>query len=65
MRRVIDDLSDDEIRQLPEEELDVPITAQDFKETLANYTNEASKENLHKYEEWMRVYGSSSCVFLK
>jgi SpoVK/Ycf46/Vps4 family AAA+-type ATPase len=57
MRRKIAGLRSEQIRQLPKEELDLPITAQDFKEALAKCKKSVSKEDLDKYEKWMLEYG--------
>jgi katanin p60 ATPase-containing subunit A1 len=59
MRRKIAGLRSDEIRQLPKEELDLPVTAQDFKEALGKCKKSVAKEDLKKYEEWMLEFGST------
>jgi katanin p60 ATPase-containing subunit A1 len=59
MRRKTANLPLDQIKQLTIEELDQPITVQDFKETLAKCKKSISKEDIIKYEIWMREYGSS------
>jgi katanin p60 ATPase-containing subunit A1 len=59
MRQKIAGLRSDEIRQLPKEELDLPITAEDFKEALAKCKKSVSKEDLKKYEDWMLEFGST------
>jgi katanin p60 ATPase-containing subunit A1 len=59
MRRKIAGLRSEEIRQLPKEELDLPVTAQDFKEALTKCKKSVAKEDLKKYEEWMLEFGST------
>ncbi|XP_063233836.1 katanin p60 ATPase-containing subunit A-like 1 [Bacillus rossius redtenbacheri] len=59
MRRKIAGLRPDQIRQLPKEELDLPVTVQDFDEALEKCNKSVSKEDLNKYEKWMQEYGST------
>lgn len=59
MRRKIAGLRPDQIKQLPKEELDLPVSMQDFEEALAKCNKSVSREDLEKYERWMREYGSS------
>ncbi|XP_001601295.1 katanin p60 ATPase-containing subunit A-like 1 [Nasonia vitripennis] len=59
MRRKIAGLRPDQIRQLPKEELDLPVSAQDFDEALERCNKSVSQEDLEKYEKWMSEFGSS------
>ncbi|XP_072402742.1 katanin p60 ATPase-containing subunit A-like 1 [Diabrotica undecimpunctata] len=59
MRRKICGLRPDQIRQLPKEELDLPVTMKDFEEALVKNNKSVSKEDLEKYERWMSEFGSS------
>jgi katanin p60 ATPase-containing subunit A1 len=59
MRRKTADLPSHQVRRLRKEELDLPITAKDFKESLAKCKKSISKEDLVKYEKWMRQFGSA------
>lgn len=59
MRRKIAGLRPDQIKQLPKEELDLPVTVQDFEEALAKCNKSVSKEDLDKYEKWMQEFGST------
>ncbi|XP_044741600.1 katanin p60 ATPase-containing subunit A-like 1 [Chrysoperla carnea] len=59
MRRKIAGLRPDQIRQLPREELDLPVTNQDFTEALEKCNKSVSKEDLDKYLRWMKEFGSS------
>lgn len=59
MRRKICGLRPDQIKQLPKEELDLPVTMKDFEEALVKNNKSVSKEDLDKYERWMNEFGSS------
>ncbi|KAK4871877.1 hypothetical protein RN001_016001 [Aquatica leii] len=59
MRRKIFGLKPDQIKQLPKEELDLPVTVQDFEEALLKNNKSVSKEDLDKYNKWMNEFGSS------
>lgn len=59
MRRKIFGLRPDQIKQLPKEELDLPVTTRDFQEALTKNNKSVSSEDLEKYEKWMNDFGSS------
>lgn len=59
MRRKIAGLRPEQIKQLSREELDLPVSAPDFKEALAKCNKSVSKEDLDKYEKWMKEFGST------
>ncbi|CAH0562100.1 unnamed protein product [Brassicogethes aeneus] len=59
MRRKIFGLRPDQIKQLPKEELDLPVTNMDFQEALLKNNKSVSQEDLDKYEKWMSEFGSS------
>lgn len=59
MRRKIAGLRPDQIKQLPKEELDLPVTMQDFIEALEKCNKSVSKEDLDRYDKWMNEFGSS------
>ncbi|XP_046985003.1 katanin p60 ATPase-containing subunit A-like 1 [Schistocerca americana] len=59
MRRKIAGLRPDQIKQLPKEELDLPVTMQDFQEALARCHKSVSKEDIKKFEKWMDEFGST------
>lgn len=59
MRRKIAGLRPEQIKQLAKEELDLPVSTQDFTEALAKCNKSVSKEDLDKYERWMREFGST------
>ncbi len=59
MRRRIAGLDPHEIRQLPKEELELPITKDDFVEAIKKTSKSVSAEDLEKYAVWMKEYGST------
>ncbi|OXA50303.1 katanin p60 ATPase-containing subunit A-like 1 [Folsomia candida] len=59
MRRRVAGLKPEEIRTLPKEELDLPVTQQDFDEALKKTNKSVSQDDLEKYEKWMAEFGSS------
>ncbi|XP_022907754.1 katanin p60 ATPase-containing subunit A-like 1 [Onthophagus taurus] len=59
MRRKIYGLRPDQIRQLPKEELDLPVTRRDFEEAIVKNNKSVSREDLDKYDKWMNEFGSS------
>ncbi|XP_011498638.1 PREDICTED: katanin p60 ATPase-containing subunit A-like 1 [Ceratosolen solmsi marchali] len=59
MRRKIAGLRPDQIRQLPKEELDLPVSSTDFDEAVERCNKSVSQEDLEKYEKWMSEFGSS------
>jgi katanin p60 ATPase-containing subunit A1 len=58
MRRRITGLSRDEIRLLSKEELELPVTLDDFKEAIRKVNKSVSADDLVKYERWMAEFGS-------
>ena len=59
MRRKIAGLKPSEIRNLDRNELDLPVTKQDFLDAVAKCNKSVSREDLDKYEKWMVEFGSS------
>ena len=59
MRRKIAGLKPSEIKLLNQEELDLPVTKQDFTDAIAKCNKSVSKEDLDKYEKWMEEFGST------
>ncbi|XP_062563611.1 katanin p60 ATPase-containing subunit A-like 1 [Armigeres subalbatus] len=59
MRRKIAGLKPEQIRQLAKEELDLPVSTQDFTEAIAKCNKSVSRDDLMKYQQWMREFGSS------
>lgn len=58
MRRRIQGLTPEQIRSLSGEELDMPVTGEDFEEAIKKINKSVSPEDLKKYEKWMAEYGS-------
>ena len=44
---------------LNQEELDMPVTRQDFIDAVSKCNKSVSKEDLDKYEKWMEEFGSA------
>lgn len=59
MRRRIQGLKPDEIKRLAKEDLDLPVTMKDFNEAVTKCNKSVSKQDLIKYENWMREFGAS------
>ncbi|KAJ8709257.1 hypothetical protein PYW07_009083 [Mythimna separata] len=59
MRRKIAGLKPEQIKQLAKEELDLPVTKQDFMEALSKCNKSVSKGDIQKYLAWMDEFGSS------
>ncbi|XP_055853169.1 katanin p60 ATPase-containing subunit A-like 1 isoform X1 [Episyrphus balteatus] len=59
MRRKIAGLKPEQIRQLATEEVDLPVSTQDFADAIAKCNKSVSKADLEKYEKWMKEFGSS------
>ena len=59
MRRRIQGLTPEQIRSLSKEELDLPVTFNDFEEAMRKINKSISPEDLKKYEKWMAEFGST------
>ena len=59
MRKRITGLSPEEIRNIPKEELELPVSANDLQEALDKVSRSVSAEDIKKYKEWMDEFGSS------
>jgi len=59
MRRKIAGLRPSEIKNLDKNELDLPVTKQDFFDAVSKCNKSVSQEDLDKYEKWMEEFGSS------
>uniref|UniRef100_U5EYR1 Katanin p60 ATPase-containing subunit A1 n=1 Tax=Corethrella appendiculata TaxID=1370023 RepID=U5EYR1_9DIPT len=59
MRRKIAGLKPEQIRQLAKEELDLPVSTEDFNEAISKCNKSVSKHDLEKYQQWMKEFGSS------
>ncbi|XP_063059700.1 katanin p60 ATPase-containing subunit A-like 1 [Engraulis encrasicolus] len=58
MRRRIQGLCPEEIRALSKEELQMPVTMEDFEITLKKISKSVSAADLEKYDGWMAEFGS-------
>ncbi|KAG7484423.1 hypothetical protein MATL_G00049160 [Megalops atlanticus] len=58
MRRRIQGLSPEEIRALSKEELQMPVTMEDFELALKKISKSVSAADLEKYQSWMAEFGS-------
>lgn len=59
MRRKIAGLKPEQIKLLGKEELDLPVSTQDFFDAIAKCNKSVSRQDLEKYEKWMQEFGSS------
>ena len=58
MRRKISGRSPAEIRKIKKEEVDLPVTMNDFEEALTKCKKSVSVNDVTKYEAWMDEFGS-------
>ncbi|XP_065078175.1 katanin p60 ATPase-containing subunit A1 isoform X3 [Ochlerotatus camptorhynchus] len=58
MRRHINGLTPSEIKMIRREEVDLPVTAQDFQDAMAKTRKSVSANDVTRYETWMDEYGS-------
>ena len=58
MRRLIEGMRPDEIKNLAKEELERPTTNSDFHDALKKCSKSVSAADLEKYEKWMGEFGS-------
>lgn len=59
MRKRIAGLTPEEIKALPKEEFESPIAMGDFTEAIGKIKKSVCKEDLDKYENWMKEFGSA------
>ena len=58
MRRQISGRSPSEIKQIRREDVDLPITMQDFQDAMARTKKSVAIGDIDKFEKWMEEYGS-------
>lgn len=58
MRRKIIGKTPAEIKMIKREEVDLPVTAEDFNEAISKTKKSVSEADIKKFEEWMAEYGS-------
>jgi katanin p60 ATPase-containing subunit A1 len=58
MRRKISGHTPAEIKMIKKEDIDLPVTTEDFEEALSRCKKSVSVNEVSKYEMWMREFGS-------
>jgi katanin p60 ATPase-containing subunit A1 len=58
LRRKIAGKSTEQIRQLTKDDLDEPITSQDFFDAVKRCKTSVSSTDMAAYENWMKEFGS-------
>lgn len=58
MRRRIEGLTPEEIRNLSKDEMHMPTTMEDFESALKKVSKSVSAADLEKYEKWIEEFGS-------
>ena len=58
MRRRISGLTSDEIKNLSKDELELPVTMEDFTDAIRRVNKSVLAEDLRRYEKWMQEFGS-------
>ncbi|XP_017465816.1 PREDICTED: katanin p60 ATPase-containing subunit A1 isoform X1 [Rhagoletis zephyria] len=58
MRRLIAGRSPSEIKEIRREDIDQPITLQDFQEAMERTKQSVTADDVSRFEKWMEVYGS-------
>eukprot|EP00824_Muranothrix_gubernata_P004446 TRINITY_DN15633_c0_g2_i1.p1 TRINITY_DN15633_c0_g2~~TRINITY_DN15633_c0_g2_i1.p1 ORF type:complete len:426 (-),score=109.24 TRINITY_DN15633_c0_g2_i1:987-2264(-) len=64
MRRKVRGLTPEEIRNLTKEEMDVPITQEDFEEALDKVSKSISEDDISKHVKWMAEFGATQVKLL-
>ncbi|EJW84470.1 ATPase [Wuchereria bancrofti] len=59
MRVRIANLTAEEIKALTQEEVDLPITANDFSQAIQNTSPSVSYSDVQKYEKWIHDFGAA------
>ncbi|XP_024146181.1 katanin p60 ATPase-containing subunit A1 isoform X2 [Oryzias melastigma] len=58
MRRIIEGLTPEEIRNISRDEMHMPTTMEDFESALKKVSKSVSAADLEKYEKWIEEFGS-------
>ncbi|XP_064196085.1 katanin p60 ATPase-containing subunit A1 [Anguilla rostrata] len=58
MRRLIEGLTPEEIRNISRDEMHMPTTMEDFESALRKVSKSVSAADLEKYEKWIAEFGS-------
>jgi katanin p60 ATPase-containing subunit A1 len=59
MRRLINGKTAEEIRAVKREEVDLPVTSEDFKEAINRCKKSVSNNDKQRYEQWVNEFGAS------
>jgi len=59
MRRLITGKTSEEIRAIKKEEVDLPVTSEDFKEAISRCKKSVSNNDKQRYEQWVNEFGAS------
>ncbi|KAM3187891.1 Katanin p60 ATPase-containing subunit A1 [Hymenolepis weldensis] len=59
MRRAIEGLSVEEIKNLRTADLNLPTRMQDFEEAISRVSKSVSAADIEKYERWMQEFGAA------
>ncbi len=59
MRRRISGLEPEQIRLLAKEEVELPITMDDFEEAITRNSKSVSADDIGRHETWMAQFGST------
>jgi len=59
MRRAIDGLSPEEIRNLPKDKLNLPVSFEDFMAAIKKINRSVSDDDLEKHKKWSDEFGST------
>ena len=59
MRRAIDGLSPEEIRNLPKDKLNLPVSKEDFMAAIKKINRSVSADDLEKHKKWSDEFGST------
>ena len=59
MRRAIDGLSPEEIRNLPKDKLNLPVSKEDFMAAIKKINSSVSDDDLKKHKKWSDEFGST------
>ena len=58
MRKVIKGKTPAEIKELSKEDIEKPVTMEDFTAAIHRCTTSVQKEDLERHEKWIKQYGS-------
>lgn len=58
MRRKITGRTPSEIKKIRREEVDVPVTAEDFEQAMVRTRKSVSAGDIERFEKWMEEFGS-------